>query len=295
MGVRSVLVVGAGFVGREIARELAATGARPILASRHLSGAAHEWLPLDVTDAESCRCAIGAVKPDAVVSVHGPSDITWCETHADAAMNRHRDGAVNLVAAAGRARLVLISTDNVFDGSRERNDEHAETSPVNAYGRAKLAAERVFAAHPDATVLRTSLIYGAQSDRKAERINFAAACARRLAAGHIVRVPHPQWTTPVHVHDVAAVTRAVLDQAPRLLHLGGPDRLTRLDWASRISNHLGASPSLVIPIDKGESQYACRPINSCLSSHVLPNLLSSWQVRVRTVNEGLQTLEGDKK
>lgn len=55
-----------------------------------------------------------------------------------------------------------------------------------------------------------------------------------MAARLPVLGSHPQWTTPVHVDDVAAVTVAALRGAPSLLHLGGPERLSRLEWVHRL-------------------------------------------------------------
>ncbi|MEY9835693.1 sugar nucleotide-binding protein [Streptacidiphilus sp. EB103A] len=67
----------------------------------------------------------------------------------------HSAVAANL-AACGR-RLVLISTDNVFDGSSADNDEASPGAPTNAYGRAKVAAERTIQACAASTVLRVRL------------------------------------------------------------------------------------------------------------------------------------------
>jgi dTDP-4-dehydrorhamnose reductase len=281
-----VLVVGAGFVGRAIAAELRAAGDRPVLASRHPVRDGVPWLPLDVTDAAACRETVVRARPDAIVAVHGPSDVTWCEAHPERAARAHRDASRNLARAAGTRRLVLISTDNVFDGAAEANDEAKEPAPANAYGRAKLAAEAALAALPNATVLRTSLIYGPQAAERPGRLNFAAACVERLRARQPVEVPDPQWTTPVHLDDVAAITRAAIDGAPPLLHLGGPDRISRLEWARRLAERLGAAPELVVAVPKAASAYACRPTSSCLTSRLLPGLLRGWRLRVRGVDEG---------
>ena len=69
------------------------------------------------------------------------------------------------VAAGGSIHL---SSDVVFDGTRGRYREEDEPAPVNSYGRSKAEAERLVAgAHPEATVVRTSLIYGGGDARPA--------------------------------------------------------------------------------------------------------------------------------
>ena len=82
------------------------------------------------------------------------------------------DGAENVAraAAAVGARLVHLSTDVVFDGRKGTPYvEDDPLSPVTDYGRAKAEAEaRVARAHPQALIVRTSLIYGGAEPSKHE-------------------------------------------------------------------------------------------------------------------------------
>jgi dTDP-4-dehydrorhamnose reductase len=278
-----VLIVGAGYVGRGIAAAVRQAGDQPVLACRQPRDGGGT-LTLDARDPHACAQAVAQVQPDAVVAVHGPSDVTWCQAHPDQTMRAHEEAARAIVKAAAGARLLLISTDNVFDGVADSFDEDAPPAPANAYGQAKLAAEQVVQTHPDATVLRVSLVYGPPSAVAGVRANFAADCVARLRAGQPVRVPDPQWTTPVHVADVGAVAVAALRDGPGLLHLGGPDRISRLDWAHLLARRYQASPHLISAVSKADSDYACRPTNSCLTSRLLPDLLTTWGLRLRAVD-----------
>lgn len=287
----TVLVVGSGFIGRAVADAVRAQGTPAVLAARHRPDGIDDWTELDVTDAATTRKAVEQVAPDAVVAVHGPSDVTWCQAHPEQAWTAHVDGARQLAIAAPNARLVLVSTDNVFPGDRPDNDEDTPTRPANAYGAAKLAAEQVFADHPDGVVLRASLVYGADPGVPGRRVNFAAECLAQLRAGRPVTVPDPQWTTPVHVADLAAVIGASLHgSVPRLLHVGGPERVSRLDWARRIAARLGVPSALVAEVPRKQSSYASRPENSCLISRRLPELLATHQLRLRDVDAGIDAL-----
>ncbi|MFI7135085.1 SDR family oxidoreductase [Nonomuraea sp. NPDC050153] len=316
-----VLIVGGGFVGRAIAGALERAGGEPVLACRNRparcprvrapagqtkpvamdtawqvrqdAADVARWVRLDATDAAGCAEVVHEVKPDAVIAVHGPSDVTWCQRHPQAALEAHLTATDNLVRATGTARLLMISTDNVFDGVAELNDEESPTAPANAYGRAKLAAETVVHSHPDATVLRVSLVYGPQTPTPGKRPNFAASCARDLRAGRAVHAPADQWTTPVHVGDVATVALAAVREAPRLLHLGGPERLSRADWARRLADLTKAPRTLVTDVARDAGPYACRPANSCLTSRLLPDLLHTWGLSVRGVDEGAADLLED--
>ncbi|MFG1914410.1 SDR family oxidoreductase [Micromonospora sp. NPDC048898] len=292
-----VLIVGSGFVGRALAAHLIAEGHGAVVASRHpvspvVGGDPLPWLQLDVTDRAACAAAVRQSRAESVVLVHGPSDVTWCEANPARAEEVHLAGARHLADAAAGRRLVMISTDNVFDGTAQSNDEDSPPRPANAYGRAKLAAERVVRELPSATVLRVSLVYG-QEPPGAKWLNFFAACADRLRRGEPVAAPVDQWVTPVLVDDVARVTAAVAcAPAPELLHLGGPDRLSRAEWAGTIARRLGVPDDLVTPVPRATSRYASRPENSCLTSRLLPHHPATAHLSIRGVDAGAAHLLG---
>ena len=288
----TTLVVGSGFVGRAVAARLTAQGGTAVLASRRPPiAASSRWVRLDATEADACARIIDDVQPDRLVLVHGPSDVTWCEAHPDRAAALHTAAATRLTEAAHGRRILLISTDNVFDGTSPANDEATPVAPANAYGRAKLAAERIVREAADATVLRVSLVYGWEPAESVKWLNFFAGCAHRLRAGQQVEAPDDQWTTPVLVDDVAAVTAAALAPGtPALLHLGGPDRVSRAVWAETIAGALDVPRPLVVRVPKAHSRYASRPAHTCLTSTLLDSFLHEHGLRVRGVAEGVHDL-----
>lgn len=299
MTARGTLVVGGGFVGTGIARRLAEAGEAVTVASRGRPVLSPEtygarWQSLDATDPGACGRLVGLLRPERTVLVHGPSDVTWCEEHPLRAVAAHTAAAANLASLAGGSRLVLISTDNVFDGSRPVNGEDDPVSPANAYGRAKLRAEEtVLGTAADAVVLRVSLVYGHEPVDAGKWLNFFAACGHRLLRGETVEVPDDQWTTPVLVEDVAEVTAAVLNAGaplPPVLHLGGPDRVSRAAWASIVAEALGAPPHLVVPTPRAGTRYASRPRNTCLTSSLLSRLPALDAITVRGVRAGARDL-----
>ncbi len=262
-------MVGAGSLAGHIGRRLADLGHVVTLSSRHRpagSAARHlDWLPVDVAGRSSVRALLDTAHPDALVIAHGPSDITWCQANPEQAAAAHHGGARHLAELLGGRRVVLISTDNVFPGRRASYGESEPTEPANAYGRAKLAAEDTLLASGDVLVLRVSLVYGWDSDGL--RPNFFTTCALKLSAAQPVAVPDDHWNTPVLVDDVAAWASALLaSEHSGIVHLGGPRRLTRLDWARHIARSYGVDPALVRPAARQSTGYACRPRSACLHS-----------------------------
>ena len=198
---------GSGFLGGELLRQ---ARDRP-LAATHLSGApdgheAVDWIELDVRDDAGVRAAIERVRPAAVVHTAYRQDGEGArETTVDGA------GAVARAAAAVGARLVHMSSDVIFDGTKTTAyDELDPPSPITDYGRAKADAEHAVAeAHPGALLVRTSLIYGHGHSRH-ERLALEAARGEGELAFF-----DDEMRCPVAVEDLAAAVLELVDRASR--------------------------------------------------------------------------------
>jgi dTDP-4-dehydrorhamnose reductase len=142
------------------------------------------------------------------------------------------EGAENVARAAQAvgARLVHLATDDVFDGRKGAPYVEADPpTPVSDYGRAKAEAERrVVAAHPGASLVRTSLLYGGPGGEPSRHELAAGDSAATFYADEI--------RSPVQVDDLAAalIELAELDVAGPL-HVAGADDLSRADFAELIS------------------------------------------------------------
>jgi dTDP-4-dehydrorhamnose reductase len=159
---RLLVTGGCGYLGREVVARAPARGwqVRATWFERPPSSGG-DWVRVDVRDEDALAEAVGGV--DAVVhTAYKQGEREWdVNVVGSAAVAR---------AAVGR-RLIHLSTDLVFSGERGSYREDDEPAPVNSYGRSKAEAERrVAAAHPDATIARTSLIYGGGEPGPQERL-----------------------------------------------------------------------------------------------------------------------------
>jgi dTDP-4-dehydrorhamnose reductase len=151
---------------------------------------------------------------------------------AEDAWSINVEGSRAVAAAARATRLVHLSSDIVFDGTRGHYREDDAVAPVHAYGRSKAEAERLVAElHPEAAIVRTSLIYGGSERGPQERL---ALEGRRFFVDEI--------RSPVQVEDLA---RGLLELVPLdysgPLHMAGADDISRYDLAVL----LGADPARV--------------------------------------------------
>jgi dTDP-4-dehydrorhamnose reductase len=210
---RLLVTGGCGYLGRELVR-LAVERGVEVRATWHRTEPAGdaEWVQADVRDGAAMSAA--AAGCDAVIHT--------AYVQGEGAWEVNADGSAAVAAAARDARLVHLSTDLVFDGRRGRYREDDPPAPVNEYGRSKAEAEaRVTRLHPEAAIVRTSLLYGGPEPGPQER----------LARTH-TRFFVDELRSPVHVVDLAeALLELVeLDHAGPL-HLGGADDVSRFDFA----------------------------------------------------------------
>jgi dTDP-4-dehydrorhamnose reductase/N-acetylglucosamine kinase-like BadF-type ATPase len=280
-----VLVVGQGLIGTAIVTRLRDAG-HPVVSVARRPRAGTLALDLSTKDGRAELAATARrITPRSVVLVHGPSDVTGCEDDPETALAVH-EGVAEAVAGLG-CPVVLVSTDNVFDGERPLNRTTDPVAPANAYGRAKLAAERRLSSPPH-VVLRVSLVYGWSGGE--HRSNYAERCLRSAAAGEPAEAPGDQWFTPVHVDDVARVVAAVAvapETAPALAHVAGPEHLSRVAFARIACEVTGGDPGLVREVPRAATIWASRPPNSSLAPSGLGGVPGLDGYRPRTPREGL--------
>jgi len=219
---------GAGYLGSELCRVASERG-HEVLATQFRSPPPYgQSLQLDVGDAEAVERLLMRHGPDAVVhTAYIQSGPLLEETVVR--------GSRAVAAAAHRAgtRLIHLSTDLVFDGEQGAPyTEASEARPVGDYGAAKLEAERLVAeAHPQALIVRTSLLYGKPGPQEA------------LALREGVELYTDEIRCPTRVDELAAALLELVDTGlSGLLHVAGPEAVSRYELGRRLRAAAGADP-----------------------------------------------------
>jgi dTDP-4-dehydrorhamnose reductase len=235
-------------------------------------------LRLDLDHPASIDAALAWAQPDWVVHAAAMTNVDACERDAAAAM-RVNGVAPGLVAQATTrlgARMLLVSTDYVFDGTQAPYRESDLPAPIQEYGKSKLAGETAaLAACPDAVVARTSVVYG--PDKK----NFVTWLAGELRAGRRVQIVDDQWITPTHTLDLVEQVLALLGaKAHGIYHSAGGQGCSRLEMAHAVATEFGLDPGLIQPTHSADLAWtARRPRDSRLDTTKISRLKRPWSLQ----------------
>jgi dTDP-4-dehydrorhamnose reductase len=283
-GGKRILVVGAaGQVGTQVLRNLPEGSALPT--SRH---AKQGWVKLDlatVTQAEAQE-VLQRFEVETIYCVGGMTNVDECESTAELARRVNCEGPAILAAAAAErgARFVYFSTDYVFDGRSGPYAEEDPGNPICAYGRSKWLGElAVLDAHPSPLVIRTTVVYGPDSNRR----NFLYALRSRLTEGKEFRVPDDQISTPTYNADLAFAAVSLADRAVTgTFHVAGPDVVTRLEFGRRAAAVMGLDPAYLTGVSTAElAQVAPRPLRAGLLTRKL--ITTMPEICMRGIEQGI--------
>jgi len=181
--------------------------------------AAFDHQTLDISNAEVVARTVSEVNPDAVINCAAWTDVDGCELNRDRAYAANSAGPENLAraSAAVNSALVTISTDYVFDGTKQGFYTQEDfPRPESIYGDSKLEGERLArSAHPSGTVVvRTGFIFGAGGT------NFLSTVVERARRGEQLKAISDSFGTPTYAWDLALRLRELaLLKHPGLFHV----------------------------------------------------------------------------
>jgi dTDP-4-dehydrorhamnose reductase len=199
---------------------------------------------LDIRDRGAVLALVRDLRPDVIVHA-AASD----QSEAMAETNRVAAEHITEAAAAVDARLIALSTDLVFDGTSPPYREADPPTPVTPYGRVKAQNESTFLAYPRALVVRTSLVY--DFDRENRQVGWMLNAVER---GEPVRLFADEYRCAIWVWNLAeALLEAAALDVTGILHIAGPEAITRLTLGEALLRAAGYDPAgVVTPVRAAE-------------------------------------------
>ena len=156
---------------------------------------------LDITDTEEVLNFGIVNRPDVIINCTGVTDTKLCEEEPELAYRVNALGARNLsiVARKNGAKMVQLSTDDVFDGkSKKPYTEFDDTNPLTVYGASKRAGENYVKEFTHKHfIIRSNWVYGKYGH------NFVNQVLEAAEKGNTLSVAADQFGSPTSAKDLA--------------------------------------------------------------------------------------------
>ena len=243
----------------------------------------------DITDRQKITKTIKDYNPGIVIHAAAYTDVDGCELNSEKAFAVNFKGTENIARAAKEinATLFYISTDYVFDGSKEK--PYIETdapNPINIYGKSKLEGERILQAVLEKyLILRTSWLFGPNGK------NFVTTILQKAKDTETLRVVDDQVGSPTYTIDLAEAIKSLLTTYNLPLttnygiyHITNSGSCSWYEFAREICS-LKQLKTQILPINSKESHRpAKRPKMSILDNS---KLLDTFKLKLRPWAEAL--------
>ncbi len=270
--MRVTLFGASGLLGQELVRELSADALT-----------APSSKEADLQDRARITEIVRDSHPDWIILSAAFTDVDGCESNRDHAFAVNCEGAVNVAEAAREAgsRLMFLSTDYVFDGSKRSPYEITDArNPASVYGESKAQAEeRLLEILPEVCIVRTSWLFG-QGGKC-----FPSTILKLASTRPEISVVNDQRGSPTFTrHLASALVQLSRESAKGIVHVTNSGNCTWYDFATEIIRESGL-PTKVKPVTTSEfPRPAKRPAYSVLSPdslHTYKIHMPEWQDALR--------------
>ena len=237
---------------------------------------------------------LSGLAPSVIVNCAAYTDVDKAEQQVELAKNIN-DDAVSIIAkwaSQNQCRLVHISTDYVFDGSKNQPYAPSDNpNPLCIYGKTKLAGEMhvLGMQKKGGAVIRTSWLYSEFGS------NFVKSMLRLMSKKQELSIVSDQVGSPTSTHSLVKVIFGVLSNnlSSRIYHWTDGASISWYDFACEIQRQAYDQRMLnkkipIKPIKSSAYQsVAARPAYSVLDRRDALDQLklkpSSWEIELGRV------------
>ena len=228
---------------------------------------------VDIGDLEALPAALRALEPEVIIHCAAIANVEIAEKQPELSQRINAEAPCVIASVAKQldAKMIHISTDAVFDGSKGNYKEDDAVNPLNAYAKTKLAGERaVMQANPDAAIARV-VFYGwtLESNR-----SLAEFFYNNLVAGQSVNGFTDAYFNPMYVRDLAETLLEIAEANLKgIWHTFGNDTLSKYDFGVALARKFGLDESLIKPVSASQGRSVVRSLNLSTNSDKLASAL----------------------
>lgn len=183
-------------------------------------------------------------------------------------------------------RLLYVSTDYVFDGTKDEYREDDLPNPQGWYAMTKYEGEKQVAQLRDKSlIVRIANPYR----KKFDKLDFVRKIIEMLKQGQSILAPIDQLFVPTFIDDIAgAIEKLVHMSASGIYHVVGSQTLSPFEAAKKIADVFGFNTTLVgqTTFDAYFAGRAPRPKQAVLRN----DKIAEFGIKMHSFDEGLKLL-----
>lgn len=271
-----------GQLGYDVVKTLLENGEKDVIAPTRNE--------MDLNNKESIERMIYLVNPDVVIHCAAYTAVDKAEEDIENAIKINATATKWITDSCRKnnSKLIYISTDYVFDGTKEGLYEtNDKTNPLNVYGKSKLMGEEIVSSYDKSFIVRTSWVFGINGK------NFVKTMLNLSNTRDVLTVVNDQFGSPTYTVDLANLLYDMSKtEEYGIYHANNEGYCSWADFASYIMLSNQKNTKIVGIPSKDYSQKAVRPANSKLSKKELSNhgfnLLPDWHDAIDRYNMELK-------
>lgn len=246
---------------------------------------------IDITDKENTIKKIIELSPQIIILSAAMTNVDQCEIDKTLATKINVEGSKNVIDACRRieSKLIFLSTDFIFDGTKE-NGAYSEgdiPNPLSHYGKTKYEAEKaIINSGIEYLICRTAVLYGWNK----RKLNFITWILSKLKENEKISIVTNQINSPTFVRNLAEILLKLIEKDVKgIYHTAGDCILNRYEIAIKCTEIFNYNKDLITPITTLK-QKALRPKNAGLDISKLKKLIGS-ELKIYNLEEGLKDMK----
>lgn len=238
-----------------------------IVFSRQVEIPGVQILRADLTRFREVRRLFQEIGPSAVIHAAAAPDPNFCQLNRVESYRINVDASLNMadLCAEDSIPCVFTSSDLVFDGLNAPYREDDIVCPVSHYGEQKVLAEQgMLKRYPLVTICRMALMFGEAGPVAA---SFIQPMIGAMKEGRELKLFTNEFRTPLSGRAAVHGLFIALAKARGILHLGGPERISRYGFGRLLMDVLQLHEAKLTPCLQEDVRMAApRPPDVSLDS-----------------------------
>lgn len=249
---------------------------------------------LDVSNFMETIDVLFKMQPDIIIHCAANGDVDNVEANSSEAVRSDLLGVIHLKDFAEKmnCKLVIISSNAVFDGNHSPYAEYSKKNPINIYGKIKsLADDIIEKSNCKWMIIRPILLYG--WPYPTGRQNWATKIIKALKDDKELKLVDDSFSQPTYAKDVAKAIWYLIKEEKwnETFHVATNKRVSIYDFGKTVAEVFELDQTKIKPALLSDfKSIAPRPIDTCFNV----DKLNAAGFSLSGITEGLKKMREEK-